>query len=143
MNAQEHNRTLGILFLVYTGLQVLGIVIAVAVMVFVFGIMATQASGNEAAPIAFMGVVILIAILISALLIVPIAMAGFKMFKGRPNARIWGIIASIIAVINFPLGTILGIYGLWFLFGEEGKNFYLGGYSQDVMFPPPPPNVWR
>ena len=143
MNAQEHNRTLGILFLVYTGLQVLGIVIAIAVMVFMFGMIATQGGSNEAAPMAIVGTVLVFVILFSALLIIPIATAGLKMFKERPNARIWGIIASIIALLNFSLGTILGIYGLWFPFGEEGKNFYLGGYRQDAMFPPPAPNVWR
>jgi hypothetical protein len=66
------------------------------------------------------------------------------MFKERPNARVWGIIGSIVAMLNMPLGTAAGIYGVWFLFGEDGKRFYLGGaQQQQQMFNPPPPNNWR
>jgi len=69
-------------------------------------------------------------------------MAGWKMLKEKTVGRTWGIAASIISLLSFPLGTALGIYGLWFLFGEGGKNFYRGGNSIN-NFPPPPPNHWQ
>jgi hypothetical protein len=77
------------------------------------------------------------------LLVVPQIIGGWKILKERPGARTWGIVASIVSCLSFPLGTAAGIYGLWFLFGEEGKRFYLGGAPQQQQFNPPPPNNWR
>ena len=54
----------------------------------------------------------------------PTAMAGWKMLKRRKRARLYGIIAAIVVLPIFPLGTILGVYGLWFFFSAEGKSFH-------------------
>jgi hypothetical protein len=70
--------------------------------------------------------------------------AGLKMRNEKPDARGWGIAGSIISLLNFPLGTILGIYGLWFLMGDQGRQYYLGGMnSSPNAYPPPPPNSWQ
>jgi len=70
--------------------------------------------------------------------------AGYKMLKEKAGARNWGIAASVVSLLSIPLGTALGIYGLWFLLGDEGKQFYLGGYRQQNMFnPPTPPQNWQ
>jgi hypothetical protein len=61
----------------------------------------------------------------------------------KPGARNWGIAASIICLLSVPLGTALGVYGLWFLFGEEGKRHYLGGGDYAPRSFPPPPNNWQ
>jgi hypothetical protein len=57
--------------------------------------------------------------------VLPTALASWKMFKGRMKARLWATIAVIVVLPVFPLGTVLGIYGLWFLFSAEGRRFYL------------------
>jgi hypothetical protein len=37
-------------------------------------------------------------------------------------------------------GTAVGVYGLWFVFGDQGKAFFDG---PDFIPPPaPPPNNW-
>ncbi len=54
----------------------------------------------------------------------PVAWASWKLFKLRPRARFWGIVASILALPLFPLGTALGVYGLWFFFSEQGKQLH-------------------
>ena len=70
---------------------------------------------------------------------------GFKMLKEKAIGRTLGIIGSILSLFSFPLGTALGVYGLWFLFGDKGKEFYaLGGHDgQRLYAPPPPPNSWQ
>ena len=50
--------------------------------------------------------------------------AGWKILKEKRGARKWGIVASFICLLNIPLGTIIGVYSLWFLFGVEGKALY-------------------
>lgn len=58
------------------------------------------------------------------ILVFPTAAASWKMWKRKRHARVWGIIASIAVAPVMPLGTFLGIYGLWVLFGSEGRKFY-------------------
>ena len=51
--------------------------------------------------------------------VLPPALASWKMLKRKPRARFWGIIASIVVLPIVPLGTALGIYGLWFFFSGQ------------------------
>ena len=54
--------------------------------------------------------------------VLPPALASWKLFKRKPKARFWGIIASIVVLPIIPLGTALGCYGLWFMFSEPGRK---------------------
>ncbi|NNE98672.1 MAG: hypothetical protein HKN25_06595 [Pyrinomonadaceae bacterium] len=67
---------------------------------------------------------------------------GWKVYKEQKIGRILGIIASSFSLLSPPLGTALGIYGLWFLIGNEGKSFYEGG-NIAAPGPPPAPNSWK
>ena len=70
---------------------------------------------------------------------VPSALAGIFLLKRKKSAKILGVIAAIIATMNFPFGTALCVYTLWFLFGEQGRALYDTPVSQT----PPPPPVWQ
>ena len=54
--------------------------------------------------------------------VVPTALASWKLLKQKPRARIWGIVASIVLLPILPAGTALGVYGLWFFFGDRGRG---------------------
>lgn len=140
MTPQEHNRTLGILFLAHFGMQLVGLIFGIVMMAVMFGsIMPNMPHGDE----MFGGIMIavfVVVIVFGLVMTIPSGVAGFKLFKERPNARIWAIIASIVILLNVPLGTALGIYGIWFLFSEPGKLYYAGGESGAF---PPPPEHWR
>ena len=45
--------------------------------------------------------------------------AGYGLLKFKPWARILGIVLSALNLINIPLGTILGAYGLWVLLSQR------------------------
>jgi hypothetical protein len=50
--------------------------------------------------------------------------AGYGLLNRRPWGRIVAIIAAILALIKFPLGTALGIYTLWVLApGASGLEY--------------------
>ena len=50
--------------------------------------------------------------------------AGYGLLNRRPWGRIVAIIAGILALIKFPLGTALGIYTLWVLApGASGLEY--------------------
>lgn len=146
MTPKEHNNLLGMLLLVYEGIQIFGLVLAIFIIFGAFGFVLTQVNGAEAAPIGLAVGIVIVALVFSALLLVPGMIAALKIRRERPDARGWGIAASIIALLNFPLGTALGVYGLWFLMGDMGKNFYLNGESRGYFTAPPQPpapDSWR
>ena len=87
---------------------------------------------------------ILIAIIVLAFAIMDFY-AAFKIGKMQPIGRTLGIVVAILSVMSFPLGTALGIYALWFFFGDQGKMLYnVGGAGAAPNYsPPPPPNSWQ
>jgi hypothetical protein len=145
MTAKEHNKLIGIFLMAHGGLQAL-------VMIFIgliYGGMGTMFLVAGKKDEKFIGLIFLVMILVIGfvflLFIIPQLLGGWKVLKEKPGARTWGIVGSILSLLSFPLGTAVGVYGLWFLFGEEGKRFYMGGGSPGSMSPPqpPPPQSWQ
>ncbi len=144
MTGKEHNKLVSIFLLVHAGLQIFGIIIMVLIYGGIGTAMLVNARRDEEQMIGgvFLGLMFF-AVLVSLIFIVPQIVGGWKLLKEKSSGRIWGIIASIVCLISIPFGTAVGIYGLWFLLGEEGKRFYLSGGNAVSNFPPPPPNNWQ
>ncbi len=148
MTAQEHNRLVGIFLMAHGGLQLL-------VMVFIgliYGVIGAAFTIGGQGEQKMMGLVfiamIAFVVLMSLVIAVPQLLGGYKMYKEKAGARNWGIVGSIISCLSFPIGTAAGVYGLWFLFGDEGKRYYLGGPARNVFQPvhppqPPQPGAWQ
>ena len=50
--------------------------------------------------------------------------AGYGLLQRRPWGRVVAIVAAILALLKFPLGTALGIYTLWVLApGASGLEY--------------------
>ena len=124
-----HVKTLAILHIVLGALTVLaGIIVLVA-----FGGMASfiHVSGDGdralAAPLLTgLGGLIFLGL---AVLGIPAIIAGIGLLEFRPWGRMLGIVISALDLIHFPLGTALGIYGLWVLLSPEGEQLF--------RYPPP------
>jgi hypothetical protein len=56
----------------------------------------------------------------------PAILIGYGLYRFRPWARVGGIVLSIVSLIVFPFGTLLGAYGLWVLFSTEGERLFSG-----------------
>lgn len=77
--------------------------------------------------------VILLAILYGGFflfLILPQLIGGFVMLIRKKPSKTAGIIAAIFALVTIPVGTIIGIYSLWFFMSEKGKRFYAENREQ-------------
>lgn len=133
MTAPEHNKILAIGFGIFAAIFTFTFLLLMLVSLGVFVILGftfAEETGNQNhALIGVAGAVVTVIFYgtLGAICIVPTALAAWRMFKQRPGARRWGIIASIVLLIIFPLGTMLGGYALWFLFSDEGKQFYAAG----------------
>lgn len=147
MTAKDHNKLLGIFHLIQGGLSALaGIFIALVY----GGLGLAMRSAAQRAEDYFVGnIFIILAFVIAPVILIFAAIdliAGYKMLKERAGARNWAVAASIVSLLSIPLGTALGVYGLWFLFGEDGKRFHeLAGSPrpQNAFNPPPPPQNWQ
>jgi hypothetical protein len=63
-----------------------------------------------------MGVAITLLILVFAL---PTLVGGAALLAGKPWARRFGILVAALNLVNFPIGTPVGAYGLWALSGDR------------------------
>ena len=154
MTGREQARLLGLFFWIFTGLQI-GFVVLFGLIYFVF-LGAIFASiphrPNEPGPELFLPIVLLVMIMVgvmTALFSIPKVVAGYGLRNEKSWGRVWGIIASIMACMSFPLGTALGVWGLLFLFGDDGKRYFESpdygrvSIGSGQIVPPPPPNSWQ
>jgi NADH:ubiquinone oxidoreductase subunit 6 (subunit J) len=130
MTANDQNKILGIGFAVFAVIYLFTFLLLLVVTSGVFvalGITFANESGDsKQAGIGILGAVLTIIFYggLGLIFVLPTALASWKMLKRRKRARMWGILAAIAVAPLLPLGTILGVYGLWFFFSAEGKGFY-------------------
>jgi hypothetical protein len=111
--------------------QVLGwILIAVhaiflAIGAFVFALLvsigAVSGSGDA---IAILSLVAVGVSALMALLALPGILAGYGLLHRKPWGRVLAIIVAALNIVNFPLGTILGIYALWVLLQQAADEYF-------------------
>ncbi|MDQ3908165.1 MAG: hypothetical protein M3268_07455 [Acidobacteriota bacterium] len=145
MTPEEHNKTLGVLNLVYGGLQALLLVLA-SFFALPFFYVIWNEPGRSAPPLLFVVMLFGAALLASLFFFMPALVAGYGMLKRKGWARTAGIVAAILMALNFPLGTALASYALWFLLGRGAKLYE----DEDARFaryalgdaPPQPVSDW-
>lgn len=144
---RDHVKILGILNIV---LGCLGALLGVAVLLIFGGIAGIVGfSGDASDARTAVPVLTIIGVALAGLvfvLSVPAIVGGWGLLSFRPWARVLMIIVSALNLLHVPIGTALGIYGLWTLLSEETRRlFETGGqlptsYAAPIgSYPPPPP----
>jgi hypothetical protein len=129
MTAADHNKILAIGFAAFAAILCFTFLLLALVSVGVFvalGITFANESGNpNQAGVGILGAIFTVIFYggLGLVCILPPALASWKLFKQKPGARLWGIIASIVVLPIIPLGTALGVYGLWFFFSAQGREY--------------------
>jgi magnesium-transporting ATPase (P-type) len=134
MTAADRNKILGTVFIVFGIINILLLIPATIQVLRIVGETqkAAQAAGGVDAPQLEnqLGLLFIIAVAVGSFIVVAAVLeigAGYGMVKQKPwayTAALIAAVASIISLISFPIGTILGIYTLWFLASKSGKEFY-------------------
>lgn len=68
--------------------------------------------------------------LLLLILSLPGLAVGYGLLTHHAWGRILAIVISILGLVNFPLGTLIGVYALWVLFQEKADNYF--GSSQTI-----------
>lgn len=122
---RDHVRILAILNIVFGSL---GVLIGLAFLMFFGGLagfvgwVAHEPDATVAVPVLGLigGVIFFLLLLIS----LPGILAGVGLLKYQPWARILSIILSALNLINVPIGTALGVYGLWVLLSTQTERLF-------------------
>lgn len=117
----NHHKILALGFAGFAAIYLLTFLILVLVTAGVFvglGItFANETGDNTNAGIGILGAVFSVVFyaILGLIFVLPPAVAGWKLWKGK-RTRAWVVLASLAVLPILPLGTVLGIYGFWFVF---------------------------
>ena len=131
MTAVEHNKYLAIGFAFFAAIFGLTFLLLMLISLGVFvalGISFANETGDaNQAGFGILGgaFAVVFYLVLGLFLVVPTAMASRKMWKRRASARMWAILAAIVILFIFPVGTFLAIYAVWFCFSAQGKDLFL------------------
>lgn len=143
---REHIRILGILNMVVGGLAavagavVLAVMGSIAKLLTVAGGVSDQDAATAAPVIAIVGVCVAAFLLVIS---APALIGGWGLLNFKPWSRILMIVVSVLHLFHIPIGTALGVYGLWVLFSDEGRRLLETGgqmyYPLPSGYPMPTP----
>jgi hypothetical protein len=121
----DHVKILGILLVVY---GMFGILAGIIVMV-IFGGLAglvsvADRSGDALIAVPILGGIGAFVFILLLVLSLPGIVAGFGLLQLQPWARMLTIVLSALELMSVPIGTALGIYGLWVLLSPGGEQLF-------------------
>jgi hypothetical protein len=62
--------------------------------------------------------------LLMAALGLPGLLAGYGLLTRKPWARVLAIVVGILSLVNFPVGTAIGLYTLWVLTQPTATEYF-------------------
>jgi hypothetical protein len=122
MTAEEHNKTLGTLYFIYSGLH--GLTLVVLLMLVLVVKFASPAGELLSTFWLAMGGIVFVILFVVVGLLPLIAGYGFRKRAGWVKPL--GSLTAILSLVNIPIGTALGIYTLKFFRSDGGRALYGG-----------------
>lgn len=121
---REHVKLVGILWMAYSALHLVGGVAVLMVAKFV--VLRIGALPNGPPPEMLMWLRPIISI-VGWLILAKAALgffAGWGLLQREEWARVFGLVMGFVALLNVPFGTALGIYTLWVLLPAQSEQEY-------------------
>lgn len=123
---EQHVKVVGVLYIVLGTMGVIAALICLMIFGGVAGYVGIVAQEEPDARIAvpILGAVGLGLFLFLLVLSAPGIIAGVGLLQLRPWARIVTIILSALNLMNIPIGTLVGAYGLWVMLSLETEKLF-------------------
>jgi hypothetical protein len=131
MTMRDHVRLIAILSIVWSAI---GLLIGTLILSLVggFGLLAASQAAvqdpNAAAAPAIVGLIVAGLGILMIVLTLPGILAGWGLLNTKPWARILTIVLSALNLLNVPIGTALGVYGLWVMTHREVEAQFSGAF---------------
>jgi hypothetical protein len=122
MTPQDHNKVIGIMHLIWGGMNALTMLILVPIFLVFIGFLGSAPDAPPGLGLLF-GLLGLFFLFLALFVALPSFIAGYAMLKRKSWAKVAGIVSACLCALSFPVGTALCVYTFWFLF-SEGQNFY-------------------
>jgi hypothetical protein len=136
---REHIRILGILNIIMGGFVALAGVVVLLVMGGIAGVITASGTNDDRfGPAPLLAAIGMGAAIFLLLLAAPSIIGGWGLLKFRPWSRVLMIVVSVFHLLHIPLGTALGVYGLWVLFSDDARRILESG-GQAYFAPAPYP----
>jgi hypothetical protein len=120
-----HVKVLAVLYIVFSSLFLLTAIVLLVTLGGAAAIVGQSAPADEAAiAVPIIGITGMALVIFFMALALPGLLTGWGLLNFRSWARILGIVLSAINLLNFPFGTLLGIYGLWVLLSAETEPLF-------------------
>jgi len=121
---QEHVRLVGILWMAYSALNVVGGAVVIVIAHTLFGRMIHIPNGPP--PELTMWLRPFLTFIGGFILVKAAAgfIAGWGLLQRESWARVLALVVGFVALFNVPLGTALGIYTLWVLLPSQSDDEY-------------------
>ncbi len=123
---EQHVKVVGVLYIVLGTMGVIAALICLMIFGGVAGYVGIVAQEEPDARIAvpILGAVGLGLFLFLLVLSAPGIIAGVGLLQLRPWARIVTIVLSALNLMNIPIGTLVGAYGLWVMLSLETEKLF-------------------
>jgi hypothetical protein len=120
---KDLDKHITILGWLHIALNVLTLCIGVFVFFILIGAGLLAEDGEAMSVLAIVGTFVLgILVVIS----IPGIITGWGLLKRKSWARILALIIGFLSLMNFPFGTLLGVYTIWALLAhDEASNYFL------------------
>lgn len=120
-----HVKVLGVLHIALGALGLVGAFVLMLVFGGVAGIVGASGDPDAVMAIPILGITGTALVILTLALSLPGVIVGIGLLRWRPWARVGGIVLSIFDLLWIPLGTILGVYGLWVLFSKDSERLFI------------------
>jgi len=121
---ETHVKALGALQIAVSALGLLSALTLAIVFGGAIGIIHATADRDAEVVLPIIGVAGSALIIFLMALSIPGFVIGIGLLQRRPWARTAGIVISILGMVFFPFGTVVGAYGLWVLFSKETERLF-------------------
>src|SRR5262245_62305000 len=121
-----HIKVLAVAMIVIGGLCVLAALGLMAVFGVSAGVVGASGDPDAAIALPIIGMTGMALVTFMLAVSLPGLITGFGLLRLKSWARILGIVLCAINLINIPLGTLMGAYGLWVLLNSETERLFNG-----------------
>lgn len=134
---RDHIKILAVLNIVWSSIGILAGLVVLLVFGGLAGVVAVANAQSNDTGALFAGPLIIVVglgiLTLIALLSLPALIGSIGLLKHKSWGRTLMIVVSIFHLVSVPVGTALGVYGIWVLFHEDTRRLFERG--GELMYP--------